>query len=115
MNVDPRGRPSAKPREREEFELDLGDEECGGEDEGSGGDSNFITLGRGRYFVRKFEVIGMRWDEYLVPGQRYDEPGRGSAWRLQVYLDNCPPITLHDDEAASVLREFGLPEGPPAR
>lgn len=86
-----------------------GDDDDDGEEEfapAGYGEGDFIRLDGGRTFVRKFEVVALRWDQYV------SEP-EGLLWRLNVYFSDCPHSVLYGEEARDVLRSFGLPEDPP--
>lgn len=67
----------------------------------------FIILDNGRMFVRKFEIVGMRWDNFVQDGS--NELG----WCLKVFFSDVPHGTFYGDDAAAILKAFNLPEQPP--
>lgn len=94
-----------------EMEEDFADEDDGpppGEVPSRGWNDDFIILDKGLQFVRKFEVVGMRWEKY------FDEDlDGGFAWRLKVFFSDCPSLYLWNEEARDMLLSFGLPGDPP--
>ena len=67
---------------------------------------DFIVFSGGREFIRKFEVVGMRWCQYCADDMSLQ-------WRLNVFLSDCPSLIVYGEDAAAFLGAFGLPEGPP--
>lgn len=76
------------------------------------GEGDFIMLDGGTTYIRKFEIIALRWQQFTSTDV---EPGEPLPWCLKVYLSDCPHMTLYGEEAADVMRAFDLPEGPPQR
>ncbi len=70
-------------------------------------ESEFIQLRDGQEYIRKFEVVGLRWKPF-VPAD-----GGDLAWGLQVYFNDAPFSTFYGDDAASIMKAFSLPEEPP--
>ncbi len=91
-------------REDEEY----GDDEDGDYDPPPAGygEGDFIQLDNGRMFVRKFEIVGLRWEQYASDQAEW-------CWRLRLFFSDCPNMLVFGEEAADVMRSFGLPEGPP--
>ncbi len=96
----------------EDPELDDGDEddEDGFQEPSGYGEGDFIRLDNGRMYIRKFEVVGMKWEQYLS-----SDVGEKTAmtWRLKVYFSDCPFMIVYAEEAADLMRCFGLPDAPP--
>lgn len=108
--------PAVKPRvvlKSPERDYDGGDDNEYDDQPPSGyGDGEFIMLDGGTTYIRKFEIVALRWQQFITADVDPDEP---LPWCLKVFLSDCPHMTLYGDEAADVLRAFGLPEGPPRR
>lgn len=77
-------------------------------------DSEFIQLSGGMEYVRKFEVVGLRWEKYYEPddldAECFHPPHN---WRLKVFLSECPHMIVWGDDARAVLAAFDLPTEPP--
>lgn len=66
----------------------------------------FISLSGGREYIRKYEVVGLRWSPYMT-----DE--NEQAWCLKVFFTDAPHSILYGDDARAAMRAFGLPTEPP--
>jgi hypothetical protein len=89
------------------------DDEDDGDSEPAGyGEGDFIRLQGGRLYIRKFEIVGVAWEEYLASD--INEKSE-MAWCLRVFFSDCPNMRVYGEEAADLMRSFGLPEEPPER
>jgi hypothetical protein len=68
--------------------------------------SEFIQLSDGREYIRKFEVVGLRWCQYIA------DDG-GFAWHLKVFFNEAAHMIVYGEDARVVMRAFDLPENPP--
>jgi hypothetical protein len=95
-----------------EDDLDEDEDELEAKPPGHGADGEWLSLLDGMVYVRKWNVEGLQWEKYYV-----DDMMETPAWRLNVILsdDSIKCITLHGEAAASIMRDFGLPEDPPQR
>lgn len=87
----------------------MADDSDGGdaaEDDVGGGHPEFVILGGGRYFVKKWAIDGMSWEPFYADG---DDERR---WKLFVYFADFK-IPLYGEEATDLLEQFGLPTEPP--
>jgi hypothetical protein len=74
------------------------------------GEGEFICLDDGRCYIRKFEVIGLKWERASKP---YLNDKFEVVWQLRLFFSDCPSMIVPEHEAADVMRSFGLPEDPP--
>lgn len=86
---------------------DEGDDE--GVDESPGGEWGFISLDKGRLFIRQSEIVGMKW----IRDEHEDPTGDDVSWHLEVVIENLGKIHLYGEDCTSVMRVLGLPEEPP--
>jgi len=92
---------------------DYGDDDDEDEQAPAGyGEGDFIMLDGGKVFIRKFEIVSLRWEYFLAsdPGEEQE-----SLWRLRVYFSDCPNMVVYGDEASDLMKSFGLPVDPPQR
>lgn len=68
--------------------------------------NEFIQLGGGMEYVRKFEIVGLRWERFVDDQEQWQ-------WRLRVYFNDAPYMTVYGDDASSVMAAFELPIDPP--
>lgn len=72
--------------------------------------SEFIRISNGREYVRKFEVVGLRWEQYLSE----DEEGKNALlWRLKVFYSEAAHMIAYAEDAIAIMESFGLPTEPP--
>jgi hypothetical protein len=93
-------------------EDDDGAEDPAAEHTDGGSDSDFVMLGGGRYYVKRWAIDGLAWEPYYID----DEFSSGSlcAWRLVVVFADFK-IQLFGQEARDLLEQLGLPTMPPER
>jgi hypothetical protein len=70
--------------------------------------SDFIQISDGREYIRKFEVVGLRWSQYCTDEQEL-------AWCLKIYFSEAAHMVAYGEDARAVMRAFDLPEDPPQR
>ncbi len=73
----------------------------------NGESSEFLRLSDGKEFIRKFEVVGLRWKSFTTVDEE-------RSWGLQVYFSDAPYSTFYGEDAAAIMKAFSLPEDPPA-
>lgn len=99
--------------ERKWFEFETSDDDGDDDDSLGGGggsvdvsDMDFIPFRGGTEYIRKFEVVGLRWERYT------DDSGTRD-WRLHVFFNDVPHTRVYGDDARTIMRALGLPEEPP--
>lgn len=90
------------------MEFDGGDGDAQDDEPSGYGEGDFIRMDGGRTFIRKFEIVALRWEQYLTDDDAF-------AWRLKVFFSDCPHSIVYGEEAADILRSFGLPDEYPLR
>jgi hypothetical protein len=68
--------------------------------------SEFIQLSGGLEYVKKFEIVGLRWSQYMVDGE-------GLGWCLKVYFSEAAHMIAYGDDARTIMMAFDLPPDPP--
>jgi hypothetical protein len=72
--------------------------------------NEFIRLDGGKAFIRKFEVVGLFWKEF----RSFEDDGSSTpSWRLEVFFNDAPHMSLYGEDARAMMRAFDLPEDPP--
>lgn len=67
---------------------------------------DFIALDGGKQYVRKFEIVGVRWEQFFVEDE-------SAGWRLRAFFSDCPNGVFYADDATTIMTALGLPSEPP--
>lgn len=68
-------------------------------------EQEFIKLSNGWEFIRKHEVVGLRWVQYMTDQNEL-------AWSLKIFFTDAPHNIVYGADAAAVMKAFGLPSEP---